>query len=56
MYMAASQYFIVQKSIIPPRRAPDDPLWAIHKSPRVHMRKPTCLLCDPAGMSAVSHG
>ena len=50
---------VQNKSTIPPRVTPVDPSWAIHRSPRVHMRQQTCLLYDTADvsadMSAVSH-
>ena len=38
-----------------PRVAQVEPSWAIHRSPRVAMRQQTCLMCDTADMSAVSH-
>ena len=42
------------KSTILPRVAYLDPSWAIHGSPRSHMRQQTCLLCETADISAVS--
>ena len=53
IYTAASHKFVVPKRTPPPRMTPDDTAWAIHGSPRVHIRQQTCLLCHTADMSAV---
>ena len=57
MYIYGSVSLIhgAKESVTPPIVTQGDPSWAIHRSPRAHMRQQTCLLCDTADMFAVTH-